>query len=66
MRGYDRVVDLDLGSIEPLVAKPHSPDNVATVKEVAGVRVDQVMVGSCTNSSYRDLMLVASMLKGKK
>ena len=64
--GYDRVVDLDLGSIEPLVAKPHSPDNVATVKEVAGVRVDQVMVGSCTNSSYRDLMLVASMLKGKK
>jgi aconitate hydratase len=64
--GYDRVVDLDLGSIEPLIAKPHSPDNVATVKEVAGTKVDQVMVGSCTNSSYRDLMLVASMLKGRK
>ena len=64
--GYDRVVDLDLGSIEPLIAKPHSPDNVGTVKEVAGTRVDQVMVGSCTNSSYRDLMLVASMLKGRK
>jgi aconitate hydratase len=64
--GYDRVVDLDLGSIEPLIAKPHSPDNVATVKAVAGARVDQVMVGSCTNSSYRDLMLVASMLKGRK
>ena len=64
--GYDKVVDLDLGSIEPLIAKPHSPDNVATVKEVAGTKVDQVMVGSCTNSSYRDLMIVASMLKGRK
>jgi aconitate hydratase len=63
---YDRVIDLDLGSIEPLIAKPHSPDNVATVKEVAGTKVDQVMIGSCTNSSYRDLMLVASMLKGRK
>ncbi len=63
---YDRAIDLDLGSIEPLIAKPHSPDNVSTVKEVGGARVDQVMVGSCTNSSYRDLMLVASMLKGKK
>ncbi len=63
---YDRVIDLDLGSIEPLIAKPHSPDNVGTVKEVAGIKVDQVMVGSCTNSSYRDLMLVASMLKERK
>ncbi len=63
---YDRVIDLDLGSIEPLIAKPHSPDNVATVKQLAGTGVDQVMVGSCTNSSYRDMMLVASMLKGKK
>lgn len=63
---YENVIDLDLGSIEPLVAKPHSPDNVATVKEVAGTKVDQVMVGSCTNSSYRDLMLVASMLKERK
>jgi len=63
---YDRVIDLDLGSIVPLMAKPHSPDNIATVKELAGTKVDQVMIGSCTNSSYRDLMTVASLLKGKK
>ncbi len=63
---YDKVIDLDLGKIEPLMAKPHSPDNIATVKELAGTKVDQVMVGSCTNSSYRDLMLVASMLKGRR
>lgn len=63
---YDRVIDLDLGSIEPLMAKPHSPDNIGTVKELSGTKVDQVMVGSCTNSSYRDLMIVASMLKGRK
>jgi len=63
---YDRVIDLDLGSLVPRMAKPHSPDNIATVKELAGTKVDQVMVGSCTNSSYRDLMLVASLLKGKK
>jgi aconitate hydratase len=63
---YDRVIELDLGSIEPMLAKPHSPDNIATVMELAGTRVDQVMVGSCTNSSYRDLMLVAAMLKGRR
>jgi len=63
---YDRVIDLDLGSIVPRMARPHSPDNVATVKELAGTKVDQVMIGSCTNSSYRDLMTVASLLKGKK
>ncbi len=63
---YDRVFDLDLGKIEPMMAKPHSPDNIGTVKELAGTKVDQVMVGSCTNSSYRDLMLVASMLKGRR
>ncbi|MBS1242946.1 MAG: putative Aconitate hydratase [Nitrospirae bacterium] len=63
---YDRVIDLDLGSIMPRMARPHSPDNVATVKELAGTKVDQVMIGSCTNSSYRDLMTVASLLKGKK
>lgn len=63
---YDRVIELDLGSIEPLVAKPHSPDNIALVKDVAGTKVDQVMVGSCTNSSYRDLMIVASMLRGRR
>jgi len=63
---YNKVIDLDLGSIEPMMAKPHSPDNIDTVKELAGTRVDQVMVGSCTNSSYRDLMIVASMLKGRR
>ncbi|MGC1453709.1 MAG: aconitate hydratase [Nitrospirota bacterium] len=63
---YNKVIDLDLGSIEPMMAKPHSPDNIDTVKELAGTKVDQVMVGSCTNSSYRDLMIVASMLKGRR
>ena len=63
---YERTLDLDLGSLVPRMAKPHSPDIIATVKELAGTKVDQVMVGSCTNSSYRDLMLVASLLKGKR
>lgn len=63
---YEKVIDLDLAAVEPLMAKPHSPDNIGTVKELAGTRVDQVMVGSCTNSSYRDLMIVASMLKGRR
>jgi len=63
---YDRTIDLDLGTLVPRMAKPHSPDNIATVKELAGMKVDQVMVGSCTNSSYRELMLVASLLKGRR
>ena len=63
---YDRVIDLDLGALEPLMAKPHSPDNIALVRELAGTKVDQVMVGSCTNSSYRDLMIVATLLKGRR
>src|SRR5512136_3104394 len=63
---YDRVIDLDLGSLVPRMAKPHSPDTIATVKELAGTKVDQVMVGSCTNSSYRDLMLIAAMLRGRR
>lgn len=62
---YDRAIDLDLALIEPNIACPHSPDNVKTVREVAGLEVQQVMIGSCTNSSYRDLMIVAAMLKGK-
>jgi len=62
---YDRVIDLDLTVLEPNIACPHSPDNVRTVKEIAGLKVDQVLVGSCTNSSYRDIMTVAAMLKGK-
>ena len=63
---YHRVIELDLAAVEPMMAKPHSPDNIATVKELAGTKVDQVMVGSCTNSSYRDLMIVASLLKGRR
>jgi aconitate hydratase len=63
---YDRTIELDLGAIEPNIALPHSPDNVRRVREVAGTPVDQVLIGSCTNSSYRDLMTVAAMLKGRK
>lgn len=57
---------IDLGEITPLVAKPHSPDNVDMVENVKGLKVDQVLIGSCTNSSYRDLMKVAAILKGKR
>lgn len=63
---YDRIIDIDLASLVPNIACPHSPDHVKTVKAMAGLKVDQVMVGSCTNSSYRDIMLVAAMLKGKR
>ena len=63
---YDRTIELDLGTIEPNIALPHSPDNVRRIREVAGTPVDQVLIGSCTNSSYRDLMTVAAMLKGRK
>lgn len=63
---YDRIIDLDLGDIEPLAAAPHSPGNIVKVSDLAGTKVDQVMVGSCTNSSYMDLMTVAKMLKGRK
>ena len=62
---YDGVIDLDLAAIEPNIACPHSPDQVKTVREVAGLAVDQILVGSCTNSSYRDIMMVAAMLKGR-
>lgn len=63
---YDAVIDLHLPSIEPNIALPHSPDNVKTIREVAGIPVDQVLIGSCTNSSYKDLMTVAVLLKGRK
>ena len=62
---YDEVVEIDLGTLEPLVACPSSPDAVVPVREVAGTEVAQVCVGSCTNSSYHDLMVVASVLKGR-
>jgi len=63
---YYKVIDLDLSQIVPLTAYPHSPGNVKTVKELEGMEVDQVCLGSCTNSSYKDLMTVANILKGKK
>lgn len=62
---YDRVIRIELDKIEPLIACPHSPDNVVKVKDLGGVKVDQVCVGSCTNSSLLDMMKVAAILKGK-
>ncbi len=62
---YDEELIIDLNKLEPLIAQPHSPDNVTEVSKLKNVDVQQVCVGSCTNSSYRDLMAVAKMLKGK-
>ena len=62
---YDEVIEIDLSQIEPLAATPHSPGNISKVKDLEGIKVDQVCVGSCTNSSYRDLMTVANIIKGK-
>ncbi len=62
---YDRIVDIDLSSLEPLAAMPHSPENVRTVREIGEIAVDQVCIGSCTNSSYKDLATVAIMVKGR-
>lgn len=61
---YDEVIEINLDELEPLVALPHSPDNVVKVKDAGRPKVDQVAIGSCTNSSYADLMKVASILKG--
>ncbi len=63
---YDEVINVDLSSLEPMVACPHSPDNVKTVDEVGHLKVDQVCIGSCTNSSLTDMMKVAHILRGKK
>lgn len=63
---YHDVLKINLSEIVPLTAKPHSPDFVCAVADVAGIKVDQVAIGSCTNSSYKDLMRVAQILKGKK
>lgn len=63
---YDECYEIHLDELEPLVAKPHSPDAVSTVKEVEAIKVDQVAIGSCTNGSYLDLMKVAAILKGKR
>ena len=62
---YETSVELDLGSIEPMLAKPHSPDNVLPIRELSGTKIDQVCIGSCTNSSYQTLKSVASILKGR-
>mgnify|MGYP000883071160 CR=1 FL=1 len=62
---YDEVITIDLSTLEPLAAMPHSPDNVKPVREIGPIRVDQVCIGSCTNASYLDLMRVAAILKGK-
>jgi len=62
---YEKVVTIDLSALVPLTAKPHSPDQIATVREMNAIPVDQVCLGSCTNSSYKDLVTVAKILKGK-
>lgn len=63
---YSRVIDIDLCSLKPLAAMPHMPDNVKSVEEIGTIKVDQVLIGSCTNSSLLDMMKVAKILKGKK
>ena len=62
---YDRVITIDLSALKPMIACPHSPDNVVSVESIAGTKVDQICIGSCTNSSLYDMLKVAAMLKGK-
>ena len=62
---YDKVIDIDLSALEPMIACPHSPDNVVKVSSLKGTKVDQVCIGSCTNSSLLDMLKVAALLKGK-
>ena len=62
---YDRIIDIDLNKLKPLIACPHSPDNIVTVESLKGTKVDQVCIGSCTNSSLFDMLKVAALLKGK-
>lgn len=62
---YDRVIDIDLDKLQPMIACPHSPDNVVPVAALAGTKVDQVCIGSCTNSSLLDMLKVAALLRGK-
>ena len=63
---YDRVIDIDLSQVKPLLACPSSPDNIKSAEELSDVKVDQVCIGSCTNSSLRDMLRVAAILKGRK
>ena len=62
---YDEVIDIDLSSLAPLAAMPHMPDNVKSVAEIGEIKIDQVCIGSCTNSSLMDMLKVAAILKGK-
>ena len=62
---YDEIIEIDLGAIEPMAACPHMPDNVKTLSEIGDMKIDQVCIGSCTNSSLQDMMKVAHILKGK-
>jgi aconitate hydratase len=62
---YDRIIDIDLSKLEPMIACPHSPDNVVPVSSLKNTKVDQVCIGSCTNSSLQDMLKVAAMLDGK-
>ena len=62
---YDRIIDINLDELKPMIACPHSPDNVVTVESLKGTKVDQVCIGSCTNSSLFDMLKVAAILKGK-
>lgn len=63
---YDDVLAIELGTLEPLVAQPYSPDKVAPAADLAGTKLSQVCIGSCTNSSYRDMMTVATLLEGRR
>jgi len=63
---YDEHINIDLNTLEPLVAQPHSPDNVVSVREIAGLALDQVCIGSCTNSSFQDLAVAGHVLRGKR
>jgi aconitate hydratase len=63
---YDRVIEIDLSALEPMAACPSSPDNIKPIREIAGRRVSQIAVGSCTNSSFTDLMMMARVLKGRR
>ncbi|MGC9977221.1 MAG: aconitate hydratase, partial [Syntrophales bacterium] len=62
---YDRIINIDLSGLVPLTARPHSPDNISPVRNVGGIRVNQVCIGSCTNSTYKDMVTVAKILKDK-
>ncbi|WP_461832495.1 aconitate hydratase [Aquifex sp.] len=63
---YDEVIEINLSELEPLIAQPHSPDNVVPVREIEGIKVDQVVIGSCTNSSFVDLTRAAKLLEGRR